>query len=122
MLNPLIVAGQHHGAVALGLSGALREAVVYDAFGQNLTDSFMDYAMAGASAVPSIQLVDCHTPSQRTPTGAKGMSEGGVMGAIGAVMAAVNDALAPFGVIADQQPLSPERIAWLLGALAGMCD
>jgi carbon-monoxide dehydrogenase large subunit len=55
-----------------------------------------------------------HTPSRHTPTGSKGMSEGGVMGAIGALPSAVNDALAPFGVIVDRQPLSPMYLRELL--------
>jgi len=114
VLNPAIVAGQQHGAVALGLGGALREQVIYDDQGHNLTGSFMDYAMSTAADLPPIEIVACHTPSTRTPTGSKGMSEGGVMGAIGAVMLAVNDALAPFGVIAEQQPLSPGAIRALL--------
>ena len=114
VLNPLIVTGQQHGAVAMGLSGALREQVVYDAAGQNLTGSFMDYGLATAADLPPIEVIACHTPSRRTPTGSKGMSEGGVMGAIGAVTAAVNDALAPFGVVAEQQPLSPSNIRSLL--------
>jgi len=114
VLNPAIVAGQQHGAVALGLGGVLREQVIYDEQGHNLTGSFMDYAMSTAADLPPIEIIACHTPSTRTPTGSKGMSEGGVMGAIGAVMLAVNDALAPFGVIAEQQPLSPGAIRALL--------
>ncbi|MDT7951115.1 MAG: xanthine dehydrogenase family protein molybdopterin-binding subunit [Acetobacteraceae bacterium] len=118
VLNPAIVRGQQHGAVALGLAGALREAVIYDAGGQNLTGSFMDYALAGAADLPDIEVIACHTASRQTPTGSKGMSEGGVMGAIGAVTAAVNDALEPFGVHADRQPLTSDRL-WTLLAQAG---
>jgi carbon-monoxide dehydrogenase large subunit len=59
-------------------------------------------------------VISHHTPNRRTPTGSKGMSEGGVMGAIGAVPSAVNNALAPFGVIVDRQPLSPMYIRSLL--------
>ena len=114
VLNPIIVAGQQHGAIALGLGGALREQVVYDDAGQNVTGSFMDYAMSVASDVPAIEIIACHTPSTRTPTGTKGMSEGGVMGALGAVSLAVNDALAPFGVVAEHQPLTPSAIRALL--------
>jgi carbon-monoxide dehydrogenase large subunit len=114
LLNPIIVTGQQHGAVALGLGGALREQMVYDATGQNVTGSFMDYAMTTAIDLPPIELIPCHTPSTRTPAGIKGMSEGGVMGAIGAVTSAVNDALAPFGVVAERQPLSPQAIRDLL--------
>ena len=114
VLNPAIVAGQQHGAVAMGLGGALREQVSYDADGHNLTGSFMDYAMSTAADLPDIEIIACHTPSARTPTGSKGMSEGGVMGAIGAVTLAVNDALAPFGVMAERQPLTPGAIHALL--------
>lgn len=114
LLNEAIVAGQQHGAIAMGLGGALREQVVYDAAGQNLTGSFMDYAMSVASDLPPIEIIACHTPSLRNPLGTKGMSEGGVMGAIGAVTLAVNDALAPFGVVAERQPLTPQTIRALL--------
>ena len=110
VLNPMIVEGQQHGAVALGLSGALREQVVYDETGQNVTGSFMDYAMPAASDLPDIEVISVHTPSRRTPTASKGMSEGGVMGAIGAVTNAVNDALAPLGVAVHRQPLTPATI------------
>jgi aerobic carbon-monoxide dehydrogenase large subunit len=114
MLNPMIVEGQQHGAVAMGLSGALRERVVYDADGHNVTGSLMDYGIAAAADLPAIEIVSHHSPNTRTPTGSKGMSEGGVMGAVGAVTLAVNDALAPFGVVADRQPLSPGAVLALL--------
>jgi aerobic carbon-monoxide dehydrogenase large subunit len=114
VLNPMIVEGQQHGAVALGLGGALREQVVIDDDGHNLTGSFMDYAMSTAADLPPIEIIACHTPSLRTPTGSKGMAEGGVMGAIGAVTLAVNDALAPFGVWVERQPMSPVAIYTLL--------
>ena len=124
-LNPAIVEGQQHGAIALGIGGVLREQVVYDAAGQNLTGSFADYAMSAAADLPGIEVVSVHTPAQATPTGSKGMSEGGVMGAVGAVTSAVNDALAPFGVVAERQPLTPAAIFGLLahaeaGAAAGL--
>ena len=116
MLNPMIVAGQQHGAVAMGLSGALREQVVYDEDGHNVTGSLMDYGIAVAGDLPPIEIVSHHSPNTRTPTGSKGMSEGGVMGAVGAVTLAVNDALAPFGVVAERQPLSPPMVLGLLPA------
>jgi carbon-monoxide dehydrogenase large subunit len=106
VLNPAIVAGQQHGAVALGIGGVLQECVVYDENGQNLTGSFLDYAMPVAADMPNIELISMHTPSRRTLSGTKGMSEGGVMGAVGAVPIAVADALAPFGVVVDRQPLT----------------
>lgn len=119
VLNPAIVAGQQHGAVCMGIGGVLREQVVHDDAGQNLTGSFMDYALSSAADLPPIQIVSLHTPSRHTPTGSKGMSEGGVMGAIGAVCSAVTDALAPFGVVVEQQPLTPAAIHRLLAAHRG---
>lgn len=113
-LNPMITEGQQHGAVAMGIGGVLREQVVYDTSGQNLTGSFMDYAMSGAMELPPFEVLDVPTATTRTPTGGKGMSEGGVMGAVGAVTSAVNDALAPFGVVAENQPLTPPAIFDLL--------
>jgi aerobic carbon-monoxide dehydrogenase large subunit len=112
--NPLIVEGQQHGAIAMGISGVLLEEIIYDENGQNRSGSFADYLLATAVEIPPIEIVSQHTPNRRTATGSKGMSEGGVMGAIGAVMNAVNDALAPFGVVADRQPLSPPYIHSLL--------
>ena len=113
-LNPLITEGQQHGAVAMGIGGVLREQVVYEGSGQNLTGSFMDYAMTAAADLPPFDVYSVPTPTTRTPTGGKGMSEGGVMGAIGAVTSAVTDALAPFGVVAESQPLTPAAIFALL--------
>jgi carbon-monoxide dehydrogenase large subunit len=116
VLNPSIVAGQQHGAVALGISGVLQECVVYDENGQNLTGSFMDYAMPVAADIPRIELIAMHTPSRRTLSGTKGMSEGGVMGAVGAVPIAVADALVPFGVVVDRQPLTAPYVREMLRA------
>jgi aerobic carbon-monoxide dehydrogenase large subunit len=114
VFNPLIVAGQQHGAIAMGISGVLLEEIVYDDNGQNGSGSFADYMLATAAEIPPIEVISQHTPNRRTPTGSKGMSEGGVMGAIGAVVNAVNDALLPFEVVADRQPLSPQYIRSLV--------
>ncbi len=112
--NPAIVRGQQQGAIAMGISGVLLEEVVYDENGQNRSGSFADYLLATAVEIPPIEVVSQHTPSRHTPTGSKGMSEGGVMGAIGALSSAVNDALVPFGVIVDRHPLSPMYLRELL--------
>lgn len=109
-INAMIVDGQMHGAVAMGLSGALKEHIAYDAAGQNLSGSLMDYAVALAPDLPPIEHHHHNTANSLTPLGIKGMSEGGTMGAIGAVANAVNDALAPLGVVVDSQPLTAERI------------
>jgi carbon-monoxide dehydrogenase large subunit len=114
VLNPLIVEGQQHGAIAMAISGVLLEEVVYDENGQNRSGSFADYLLATAVEIPPIEVIAMHTPNRRTPTGSKGMAEGGVMGAVGAVMSAVNDALKPFGVVAERQPLTPDYIRSLI--------
>jgi carbon-monoxide dehydrogenase large subunit len=113
-INPMIVAGQLHGAVAMGLSGALMEHCHYDAKGQNLAASFMDYPIARADDLPRFEIVSCNRPNSLTPAGIKGMAEGGVMGAIGSLCNAVSDALAPFGVVIERQPLTPDRILALI--------
>lgn len=118
-INPMIVAGQVHGAVAMGLSGALMEHCHYDASGQNLAGSFMDYAIARAVDLPNFEIIACNRPNRLTPAGIKGISEGGVMGAIGALCNAVSDALAPFGVIIERQPLTPDRVLRAITAAKG---
>lgn len=114
VLNPVVVEGQQHGAIAMGLSGSLFEHVHYDAAGQNLSGTLADYLVATAPELPSFDILSMHTPSRATPGGMKGMAEGGVMGAIGALTGAVNDALAPFGVVVDRQPLTPMYLRQLL--------
>jgi len=114
VLSPVVVTGQQHGAIAMGLGGALFEEVLYDDSGQNLSGTLADYLLPTACELPNFELIPMHTPNRRTPAGIKGMAEGGVMGAIGAVVNAVNDALAPFGVVADRQPLRPDYLRALL--------
>jgi carbon-monoxide dehydrogenase large subunit len=120
LINPMVVDGQILGATAMALSGTLLEQVVYAPDGQNLTGTFMDYALATASDVPAIEIEHIQTPNPRTPLGLKGMAEGGVMGAIAAVAGAVQDALVHRGVTADHLPLSPARIlTWLQAPTLG---
>lgn len=114
VLSPVVVEGQQHGAIAMGLSGALFEHVEYDENGQNLSGSLADYLVATAHELPDFEIVSMHTPNKATPAGVKGMAEGGVMGSIGALTNAVNDALAPFGAVASQQPLTPMVVRQLM--------
>jgi carbon-monoxide dehydrogenase large subunit len=109
-INPLVVQGQTHGATAMGLSGAMMEHAAYGADGQALAGSFMDYAIARAADLPDFVLSHHDTPNPRTPAGIKGMAEGGTMGGIGALMNAVNDALAQAGARLESQPATPSRI------------
>ncbi len=114
VLNPLVVRGQQQGAVAMGLSGALFEEVVYDESGQNLTATLADYLVATSCELPSIEIIEMNTPNKRTPAGIKGMAEGGIMGAIGSIANAVNDALEPFGVALEKLPLTPQSLRALM--------
>ena len=114
VLSPVVVEGQQHGAIAMGLSGSLFEHIVYDASGQNLSGTLADYLMATAHELPYFEIISMHTPNRATPAGIKGMAEGGVMGAIGALSNAVNDALAPFCVAVNQQPLTPMYLRGLI--------
>jgi len=114
VLSPVVVEGQQHGAIAMGLSGALFEHVEYDSAGQNLSGSLADYLVATAHELPHFEILSMHTPNRSTPAGIKGMAEGGVMGAIGALTNAVNDALVPFGVVVTHQPLTPMSLRELV--------
>ena len=118
MLNPRIVEGQLHGATAQGLAGALLEEVVYDANGQNLSGTLMDYAVPTASVLPSFHVEHLERPDPGTPLGMKGMAEGGVMGASAAISNAIADALAPLDGDAGRQPFTARRIAEALGLAA----
>ncbi|MEI8144198.1 MAG: xanthine dehydrogenase family protein molybdopterin-binding subunit [Alphaproteobacteria bacterium] len=109
-INPRVVAGQVHGAVAMGLSGAWMEHCAYDADGQALAGSFMDYAMIRAADLCAIEVIDVNRPNSLTPGGMKGMSEGGVMGAIGALANAINDALGAGRPVVYTQPFTAERL------------
>jgi carbon-monoxide dehydrogenase large subunit len=110
LINPMIVEGQTHGATAMGLSGAMMEHAAYGPDGQMLAGSFMDYAMARAADLPCFEVSHHPTPAIGIPAGIKGMAEGGTMGGIGAVMNALNDALAGVGAYLPAQPATPDRI------------
>jgi aerobic carbon-monoxide dehydrogenase large subunit len=96
----------------------LFEEVVYDPeSGQNLTGSYMDYLLATSVEVPWFEVNHLENLNPNTPLGAKGMAEGGVMGATAAIGNAVADALAPYGISVDRQPFTPSRILdWLIEA------
>jgi carbon-monoxide dehydrogenase large subunit len=109
-VNPMIVHGQHHGAVAQGIGQALTERCVYDASGQLLSASLLDYAIPRADDLPSIAVTSRDVPSPTNPLGVKGAGEGGTVGAPGAVVHAILDALAPLGVTRLDMPATPERV------------
>ena len=107
VINPLIVDGQVHGGVAQGIGVALMEEVVYDASGQILTASLLDYVVPSAVEVPnmSVQHVQLHIPDNLG--GIRGMGEGGTIGAPAAIANAIADAL---GRDINELPVTPERI------------
>ena len=119
VINPLLAEGQVHGGVVQGIGQALSERTVYDAQGQLLTGSFMDYALPRADTVPQLAVGFHPVPATSNPLGVKGCGEAGVTGALPAVMNAVLDALASRGVRALDMPATPERVWRALQAAAG---
>jgi carbon-monoxide dehydrogenase large subunit len=113
MINPMIVGGQVHGGVSLGLGETLSEEIVYDDNGHLLTSSFIDYKIPRSVEMPNIEIQHIETPSPNVLGGFKGMAEGGTIGAIAAISNAVEDALSPFKVQVTGTPLSHENV-WRL--------
>ena len=111
VVNPLMLKGQIHGGIAQGAGQALLENMVYDPdSGQLLTGSFMDYGLPRADDLPSFAVGSNEVPSKNNPLGIKGAGEAGTVGALPAVMSAVNDALAPLGIRHFDMPATPERL------------
>jgi carbon-monoxide dehydrogenase large subunit len=111
MVNPMLVKGQIHGGVVQGLGQGLYEDLTYDpTTGQLLAGSFMDYAMPRADDMPNFDVDSHEVPTAVNPLGAKGVGEAGTVGALPALMNAVNDALAPLGVRHLDMPVTPERV------------
>jgi carbon-monoxide dehydrogenase large subunit len=110
IINPMIADGQVHGGVAQGIGNALLEEIVYDESGGILTANLADYMPPTAHEMPAIELHHIETPSTQSITKAKGLGEGGTIGAPAAVLNAINDALTPFGVEIDTIPATPQRI------------
>src|SRR5690349_4795058 len=110
IINPLVVDGQVQGGVAHGVGNALFEWMKYDRDGQPLTTTFQDYLLPGALDVPPCAIEHVETPNPLNPLGVKGAGEGGTIPAPAAIVSAVEDALAPFGVRFCEAPLTPARI------------
>jgi carbon-monoxide dehydrogenase large subunit len=110
VINHLIVEGQIHGALAQGIGEALGEELVYDASGQLVTGTLMDYPVPVAGALPFFAIGHLETPSPHTPGGVKGMGEGGTVGAPAAIANAVADAVRPLGVSVTRLPIRPETL------------
>lgn len=110
VIDPRLVDGQIVGGIAQGIGEALLERVVYDADGQLLSGSLMDYALPRADDMPAFRLDRMCTPSPFNTLGAKGVGEAGTIGAPPAIVNAVLDALAPLGVQHIDMPMTPERV------------
>jgi carbon-monoxide dehydrogenase large subunit len=110
VINPMLVEGQIHGGVVQGLGQVLLEGAVYDADGQLLTGSFMDYAMPHAHDVPMIDVTNRPVPTKTNPIGAKGCGEAGTSGGLPAVANAVIDALSELGIRDLEMPMTPAAI------------
>jgi carbon-monoxide dehydrogenase large subunit len=119
VLNQMLVDGQIHGGVAQGVAQALYEEFVYDADGNPLTTSLIDYVIPSIGEIPQVETVSMETPTLLNPLGAKGIGESGTIGSTPAVQNAVIDALAHLGVRHIDMPLHPMRV-WEAIEAAGL--
>lgn len=110
LVNPAIVDGQIHGGVTQGIANALYEELIYDERGVLVTTSLMDYLPPTLHEVPDIHIAHLETTSPQSVTGAKGVGEGGAIGAPAAVANAVSDALAHLGIDVNHLPATPHRL------------
>jgi carbon-monoxide dehydrogenase large subunit len=109
-INPMIVEGQVHRGLADGIGIALMQSIVFDESGNCLSGSFMDYLLPTSLECPSPELGETVTPSPHHPVGAKGIGESATVGSPAAVVNSVVDALAPFGVVHADMPLTPGNV------------
>ncbi len=116
LINPLVVDGQVQGAIAHGIGNALYEWMIYDAAAQPLTTNFADYLLPGAHEIPRVAVSHIESPTPMNPLGVKGAGEGGTIPALAAIVAAIEDALRPFGVVLDEVPIMPPRLVELIAA------
>ncbi len=111
VVNPLLLEGQVHGGIAQAIGQCLAEDINYDLeSGQLLTGSFMDYGMPRATDMPSFEIETNEVPTTTNPLGVKGAGEAGTVGALPAVMNAINDALAQAGARYVQMPCTAEKV------------
>jgi carbon-monoxide dehydrogenase large subunit len=116
IINPMIAEGQVQGGIAQGIGNALLEEIIYDDDGGILTANLADYMPPTAHEIPPIEMHHIETPSANSITKAKGLGEGGTIGAPAAILNAINDALTPFDVQIDEIPATPQRVRAALRA------
>jgi carbon-monoxide dehydrogenase large subunit len=119
VINPLIVDGQVLGGVTQGVAAALYEQICYDAEGQPVSTTLMDYLVPTAAEMCPVEVIHLQTPSAFSESGAKGMGEGGMIGAPGCVLNAVNDALSRTGASFDHIPVLPAEVCAALAGAGG---
>jgi carbon-monoxide dehydrogenase large subunit len=110
VVSPVLAEGQRHGGIAQGAAQALLEEMVYDADGNPLTGTLVDYAAITAAELPSFELLASETPTTINPLGVKGIGEAGTIGATPAVQNAVVDAVSHLGVRHIDMPATPSRV------------
>jgi aerobic carbon-monoxide dehydrogenase large subunit len=110
VISPLLVEGQRHGGIAQGAAQALLEEMVYDADGNPVTGTLVDYAIITAADLPSFELLTSETPATSNPLGAKGIGEAGTIGSAPSVQNAVVDALSHLGIRHLDMPATPLRV------------
>jgi carbon-monoxide dehydrogenase large subunit len=106
----MIVDGQTAGGLAQGIGAALLEEFAYSETGQPLSTTLFDYRLPSIEMIPEIEIEHSETASPFTASGAKGTGEGGMIDGPASVASAINNALEPLGVVADQLPLTPDRV------------
>ena len=111
VINPIIVEGQVQGGVAHGIGNALLERIAFDSEGQPLTSSLKDYLLPLSTDVNNIEVLLIESPSQKNPLGIKGVGEAGAVGVPAVLVAAVENALAQYGVRLSGFPVRPEELA-----------
>jgi aerobic carbon-monoxide dehydrogenase large subunit len=121
-INPMIVEGQVHRGLADGIGIALMQSIAFDESGNCLSGSFMDYLLPTSLECPSPELGATVTPSPHHPVGAKGIGESATVGSPPAVVNSVMDALAPFGVVHADMPLTPANVWVAIQSAASAAD
>ncbi len=116
VINPKIVRGMTMGGIAHGIGAALYEEFAYDAQGQLVAQSFMDYLLPSAHEMPPVDIIHHATPSPHTVFGQKGSGESGYLGAPAAIASAVNDALQPLGIVVNSLPIKMAQLSDLIAA------